>query len=112
MLCLYGLTGWFIGMQNTRIPMLVSIIQNGVNIAASLVLVYGAGMQIEGVALGTLIAQWSGLLFALVLWAKHYARLSAYIKRLSLYKILWEQGVMRHFFTVNRDIFLRTLLRG
>ena len=109
MLCLYGLTGWFIGMQNTRIPMLVSIIQNVVNIAASLVLVYGAGMQIEGVALGTLIAQWSGWLFALVLWAKHYARLSAYIKRLSLYKILWEQGVMRHFFTVNRDIFLRTL---
>ncbi|MBF1555242.1 MAG: MATE family efflux transporter, partial [Prevotella pleuritidis] len=109
MLCLYGLTGWFIGMQNTRIPMLVSIIQNVVNIAASLVLVYGAGMQIEGVALGTLIAQWSGWLFALMLWAKHYARLSAYIKRLSLYKILWEQGVMWHFFTVNRDIFLRTL---
>ena len=109
MLCLYGLTGWFIGMQNTRIPMLVSIVQNVVNIAASLTLVYGLGMQIEGVALGTLIAQWSGWGFALVLWTKHYVRLSAYVKGLSLRRILSERGGMRRFFAVNRDIFLRTL---
>ena len=37
MLCLYGLTGWYIGMQNTRLPMFVSIMQNVVNIAASTV---------------------------------------------------------------------------
>lgn len=32
---LYGFTGWFIGMQNTRIPMVVSLTQNVVNIVAS-----------------------------------------------------------------------------
>lgn len=50
---LYSLSGWFIGMQNSRIPMLISIMQNVVNILASLSLVYGLGMKVEGVALGT-----------------------------------------------------------
>ena len=50
---LSGLMGWYIGLQNTRIPMVISIGQNIVNILASLALVYGFGMKIEGVALGT-----------------------------------------------------------
>jgi len=67
MLSLYVMTGWFIGMQDTRTPMVVSITQNIINIVASLVLVFGFKMQIEGVALGTLIAQWSGAVMA---WGK------------------------------------------
>lgn len=63
-LSLYVMTGWFIGMQDTRTPMVVSIAQNVINIIASLVLVFGFRMQIEGVALGTLIAQWSGATMA------------------------------------------------
>ena len=62
MLGLYGLTGWFIGMQNSRIPMYIAITQNIVNIIASLCLVYLCGMKVEGVALGTLIAQYAGFL--------------------------------------------------
>ena len=50
MLGLYGLTGWYIGMQNSRIPMAVAITQNVVNIAASLSFVYWGGMKVEGVA--------------------------------------------------------------
>ena len=65
-LSLYGLTGWFIGMQNTRIPMLVSVVQNVVNICASLFFVYALDMQIEGVALGTVVAQYAGLLVAVL----------------------------------------------
>ena len=67
MLSLYVMTGWFIGMQDTRTPMVVSITQNIINIVASLVLVFGFKMQLEGVALGTLIAQWSGAVMA---WRK------------------------------------------
>ena len=54
MLCLYSLTGWFIGMQNSRMPMVIAITQNVVNIVASLGFVFGLGMKVEGVALGTL----------------------------------------------------------
>ena len=57
---LFALNGWFVGMQNTKIPMIISITQNVVNILISLLLVYWLGMKIEGVALGTLIAQWAG----------------------------------------------------
>ena len=60
-LSLYGLTGWFIGMQNARAPMIVALVQNIVNIAASLSFVYLLDMKVEGVAAGTVIAQYAGL---------------------------------------------------
>ncbi len=66
---LYSLTGWFIGMQNTRIPMYVSIAQNITNLLVSITLVFGFGLRIEGVALGTMIAQWTGFGMALM-WLK------------------------------------------
>lgn len=102
---LYSLSGWFIGMQNSRTPMLISIMQNIVNILASLSLVYGLGMKVEGVALGTLIAQYAGLLVAIALWMHHYRRLLRW--RVSLMKDKLSDWLS--FFRVNRDIFLRTL---
>ena len=102
---LYGFTGWFIGMQNTRIPMVVSLTQNVVNIIASLVLVFGCRMTVEGVALGTVIAQWWGFLMAFVLYRINYQRLSKYDYR----KDLFAAEPLKRFFSLNRDIFLRTL---
>ena len=72
MLTLYSLSGWFVGMQNTRIPMMVSILQNVVNIAASLAMVYGLHMKVQGVATGTVIAQYVGVVFAVGLLNKNY----------------------------------------
>lgn len=105
MLCLYGLTGWFIGMQNTRIPMFISIMQNVVNIAASLSLVYVFGMKVEGVALGTLIAQYAGLFAAVLFLFISYGRLSNHYSAVGLFDF----QAMCRFFSVNRDIFIRTL---
>lgn len=108
---LYGLSGWYIGMQNTRIPMMVSILQNVVNILMSLLLVFGLKMKIEGVALGTLIAQWMGFLIAVVFWMKHYRRHFTF-SRSSSSPSHWEGwggGSLRRFLSVNRDIFLRTI---
>ena len=102
---LFSLMGWYIGMQNTRIPMFISIMQNVVNILASLMLVYGFGMKIEGVALGTVIAQYAGLLMALGLLVQNYRRLRRYL----VLKGIFVRKVMGRFFNVNRDIFLRTL---
>ncbi len=102
---LYSLSGWFIGMQNSRVPMLISIMQNVVNIMASLTLVYGLGMKVEGVALGTLIAQYAGLMVAVGLWAKYYKRLwLSHPSPLTSHLL-----PLTSFFRVNRDIFLRTI---
>lgn len=102
-LSLFCLMGWYIGMQNTRIPMLISIMQNVVNILASLMLVYGFGMKVEGVALGTIIAQYAGLLMAIGLLAKYYRQIFRYFQKDKFFRN------MGAFFAVNRDIFLRTL---
>ena len=106
MLCLYSLTGWYVGMQNTRLPMFISIMQNIVNIVSSFSFVYILGMKVEGVALGTLIAQWAGLLVSLALWTSAYGR--RLTSRIHWHKIM-DGKEMKRFFTVNRDIFLRTL---
>lgn len=72
---LFALNGWYIGMQNSRIPMLVAIGQNILNIVASVLFVYVLGMRIEGVALGTVLAQWIAFAIAMVLCVRYYARL-------------------------------------
>lgn len=105
MLCLYALTGWFIGMQDTRVAMAASIVQNTVNIVASLTLVYGFGMKIEGVATGTLIAQYAGLLTALAFFV---ARFGSKIRLIDIREVVRSEALLR-FFNVNRNIFIRTL---
>ena len=102
---LFTLTGWFIGMQNTRLPMLVSILQNVANILVSLFLVYGLGMKIEGVALGTVLAQYAGLFTGILLLWRYYRRLWTG-RCLSLSERLLP---ITPFLRVNRDIFLRTI---
>lgn len=102
---LYGFTGWFIGMQNTRIPMWVSISQNVVNIIASLIFVFVFHLSIVGVALGTVIAQWWGFGMAALIGHFCYHRLMKYDFRQGLL----EKSSIQRFFVLNRDIFLRTV---
>ena len=115
---LYSMLGWFIGMQNTRFPMFISIMQNVVNILASLTLVYGFGMKIEGVAMGTVIAQYVGFIVALALVVRYYGRLFRGGRREErgvrnvcrrVFSLHTPHSSLLEFFRINRDIFLRTL---
>ena len=56
--------GWFIGIQNARTPMMLTITVNVFNILGNLIFVYGFGMNSDGVAYGTVCAQYLGLLIA------------------------------------------------
>ena len=106
---LYGLSGWLVGMQNTRIPMMIAIGQNVVNIALSLTLVVGFGMGIHGVAIGTLTAQWAGFLGGLLLskgWLSKNRHLAVDTHPEATEKL--RQEGPKHG-TLNIDIFLRTL---
>lgn len=104
-LMMYGFKGWFIGMQNSRFPMFIAIAVNVINVVCSLFFVFTLGLKVEGVALGTVVAEWSGLLLAVLLWQAHYGALKRWVTLRHSLKL----SVMRRFFAVNRDIFLRTV---
>ncbi len=103
-LSLYSLKGWFIGMQNSKTPMFVAIIINLLNIAFSLFFVLGLGMKVEGVALGTLLAQYGGLLTALLFFRVQYRKL---LPKMDI-KGIFRFKPMLNFFKVNGNIFIRT----
>jgi MATE family multidrug resistance protein len=103
-LCLFALSGWFLGMQDSRSPMYVAIFQNVTNIAASLLFVYVFGMKVEGVALGTLIAQYTGFMLALLFLLTKYRNAGKQME----WRRLLRRSDMLKFFKVNSDIFFRT----
>lgn len=100
---MYSLNGWLLGMQNTRLPMWIALLTNVVNIAVSATAVFIFGMKIDGVALGTLSAQWIGFVVCIIaLWRRYrpeYVPIRELIHRQSLIRL----------FKINFDIFLRTL---
>lgn len=116
---LYAVKGWFIGMQNSKLPMWIAIFLNVVNIVCSLIFVLVLKWGIGGVALGTVIAQYSGLTVGLFFVVKRYGNLfrgyiqDATLSRTEKIKTLLNETLrwkeMRRFFKVNGDIFLRTV---
>ena len=102
---MYALKGWFIGMQDSKTPMWISILINVLNIVFSYVFAIGLSMNIEGVALGTVIAQWGGLAVSVSIWFVKYGSLRIFAD--------WKEALQRSkmilFFKVNADIYLRTI---
>lgn len=104
---LYAIKGWFIGMQNSKIPMWIAIFLNVVNIVCSLLFVLVLHWDIEGVALGTVIAQYSGFTVGMILILKRLRKLGKLDLQLLKSSLHWHD--MKGFFKVNGDIFLRTV---
>lgn len=100
-----ALSGWFIGMQNAKIPMVIAILINIINIGANLLFVYGFGMKSDGVAWGTLIAQYVGLFTGIFFFRKHYKSYFTYWNS----KLFFNLDKLKRFFKVNLDIIIRTL---
>lgn len=102
---LYAFIGWFLGKQNAFIPMIITITINVLNACLSYWLVNSFQMNTAGVALGTVLAQCSGLILAVIFFLIYY--------RKSLNKLAY-QGVLqlkaiKEFLLINSDIFIRTL---
>lgn len=103
---MYAFKGWFIGMQNAKIPMLIAILNNVLNILLSVFFVFALEMKIEGIALGTLLSQIISFLVAAALWWRYYRRLRFYVRK----EAIWEKRSIRLYFRVNADVFVRTFL--
>lgn len=104
-LALYGLNGWFLGMQNAKYPMAVTIVLNLLNIAFNVYFIYGMDMHVNGVAYGTLVSTYLALLLGVILFFKKYGRYPSHYTNKRLLNI----EELKKYFSVNRDIFIRTL---
>nr|WP_321453231.1 MATE family efflux transporter [uncultured Carboxylicivirga sp.] len=104
-IALMVINGWFLGMQNAVYPMIISITINIVNIVTSFVFVKGLGMKVEGVALGSVVSQYVGIVLSLVLFLKKYKYILKYFK---VKDVIQKSGLLS-FMNVSGDIFLRTL---
>lgn len=102
-----AMNGWFIGMQNSWYPMAVSIITNLVNIGLSAFLVLSEGQGIEGIAIGTLVSQWLGMLLLAAGVLMLYVRRGRVVLPHRLSALGEELG---RYFSTNVHIFFRTLL--
>ena len=103
MLGSFAMSGWFVGMQNSKATMWISIFVNLLNITTSITLVYGFNCGIGGVATGTLAAQWGGFILGLIIIKSKYR-----LEKVSVKDIL-KRHELKRFFSINADIFLRTL---
>ncbi|MDO4511441.1 MAG: MATE family efflux transporter [Bacteroidales bacterium] len=105
-LMMMGIKGWMLGMQDSRRPMVISIGVNVLNIALSVVAVFGLGMGFKGIIVGTVVAEWIGLAYSTWLLRRHYTH---YIKGINLAQALRFEGAGR-FFKVNSHIFARSTM--
>ena len=101
---LFGLNGWFTGMQNAVIPMTTSIFIDVLHVLLSLWFVFGADMGITGIAYASVVAQWSGMALSVVLLILFFR---GTLRPVEITKVL-KVSAMREFFAVNGDIIIRT----
>lgn len=101
-LSLFAFKGWFIGLQDSVRPMTADLLVNGINIGLSIWLGHAIGFA--GVALGTAIAQYSGLLYCIFAARRRLKK-----ERLSQALTPDPDRASASFFTLNRDLVLRSL---
>ncbi len=101
----FAIVGWFIGLQNARVPLFIFLTINLTNIALDLLFVLVLGMKVDGVALASVIAEYSGLLVGGLFV------LSALRQRSGHWPIhrLMNFSAYKAFFAINANLFVRTM---
>ena len=103
-LCLHAFHGVFLGLQNARYPMLLTIVVNLANIVLNLVFVRLLDMKVDGIALATVIAQYIGLFIAVLLFSRYYRGI---LPKWNFREIL-AFSKLKRFLNISADIFIRT----
>lgn len=101
---LFGLYGWFVGMQNGVIPMAISILVNSLHMVFGWWFVFSFDMGIVGIAYASVVSQWIGLVLAIILVVCCFRKT---MRKIVLREVL-NLASMKRFFKVNGDIIVRT----
>lgn len=100
-----SLKGWLLGMQDSRSPMIISIGVNVLNVIVSLIAVYALDMGFKGIAVGTLVSVWVGVIYACWRVRKLFGSIASELSLKSAFNL---KGSGR-FFKVSGDIFVRCI---
>lgn len=99
----FAISGWFIGRGHTRIALYLALGVNALNILLNYILAIGLEMNSNGIALGTVIAEYLGLGYA-AFWLSRVSDMSAFLRTIGL-----ERHVLGRLVRVNGPLFIRTL---
>ncbi|PWG16242.1 MATE family efflux transporter [Salibaculum griseiflavum] len=105
LIAIYAITGWLIAAERTRAVLVLQLVMNGLNIGLDLLFVLQLGWGVEGVAIATFIAEWSGLVLGL--W---FCRGAFDSPAWRDWARVLDPASLRHFAQVNTDILIRSLL--
>jgi len=101
----YALLGWFVGLGRTAVALTLQLVLNLTNIALCVLFVLGLDMGVQGVGLGTLLAEIIAAMVGLAI-AAHQLRRSGGHWNLAL---LTAPARLRRTIAVNGDIMIRSL---
>ncbi len=104
-IAIFGITGWLIAMERTRTVLLLQLWMNGLNVGLDLWFVLELDWGVNGVALATFIAEWSGLALGLILCRPGLAN-GAWKNWVRVFDI----PRLHRMFSVNSDILIRSVL--
>lgn len=102
----YVLIGWFLGRQNARVPLLITVLINVVNSLLDVWFVLGLGWGVSGVALASVLAEYLGLLLGL--WLVWLVLGQSGGRRIAPARV-FDAAAVRRLVGVNRDLFIRTI---
>lgn len=101
---LFALNGWFTGMQNATIPMIVAIAVNIIHMICSFFFAFNLDMGIVGVARASVVAQWCGVALATILLFAKFRHTFVKVTRQEVF----DRSAFKRFFAINNDIMIRT----
>ncbi|MGB3317324.1 MAG: MATE family efflux transporter [Albidovulum sp.] len=104
-IALYAVTGWLIAVERTKGVLVLQLWMNGLNVGLDFLFVLGFGWGVEGVAVATLIAEWTGL--ALGLWLCRPAFAGG---QWCDWGRVFDRARIKRMMQVNADIMLRSVL--
>ena len=101
----FVMVGWFLGLQNARVPLLIFLTINLTNIALDLLFVLVLGMKVDGVALASVFAEYTGLTVALIFAVRELRRNHGHWPMDKFVRIREYAA----FFSINANLFVRTM---
>lgn len=104
-LCQYVILGWFLGRQNTTNPLLIVVTTNVCNICLDLLFLVHYGMNTEGVALASVLAEYTGLIFGILLIIRNTPASSRSLS----WSYLFQADKIKAMLLINSHLFVRTL---